>query len=72
MTAQNLIMVHMHIRIYGDCEMKKVVDMQHNPFYAVPSQLTESKARGNVNKMADKEGAILLNHLKLANIWHNI
>ena len=52
--------------------MKNVVDMQHNPFYAVPSQLTESKARGNVNKMADKEGAILLNHLKLANIWHNI
>ena len=36
--------------------MKEVVDMQHNPSYAVPSQVTGSERRGNENKMADKGG----------------
>ena len=43
---------------YEDCEMKEVVDMQHNPSYAVPSQITGSERR-NENKMADKGGAIV-------------
>ena len=56
---------------YEDCEMKNVVDMQHNPSYAVPSQVTGStekketitmkglERRGNENKMADKGGDIV-------------
>ena len=34
--------------------MKNVVEMQQNPSYAVPSQLTEKEGPGN--KMADKKG----------------
>ena len=39
---------------YEECEMKNVVEMQHNPSYAVPSQLTEKEGPGN--NMADKKG----------------
>ena len=39
---------------YEDCEMKNVVEMQHNPSYAVPSQVTEKEGQGD--KMADKKG----------------
>ena len=45
--------------VYEECEMKNVVDMQHNPSYAVPSQVTGSERRGNENKMADKGGDIV-------------
>ena len=39
---------------YEECQMKNVVEMQHNLSYAVPSQLNEKEGPGN--KMTDKKG----------------
>ena len=44
---------------YEDCEMKNVVDMQHNPSYAVPSQVTGSQKKGKAEKMVDIEGDVV-------------
>ena len=43
---------------YEECEMKKVVNMQHNPSYAVPSQVTGSTEKKEHIKMADKGDSI--------------
>ena len=39
--------------MYEECERKVVIEMQHNPSYAVPSQLTEKEGPGD--KMADRK-----------------
>ena len=47
--------------VYEECEMKNVVELQHNPSYAVPSQVTGSTEKKETIKMADK-GEDILTH----------
>ena len=42
--------------VYEECEMKEAIEMQHNPSYAVPSQVTRSTEKKEHIKMADKGG----------------
>ena len=39
--------------VYEECERKVVIEMQHNPSFAVPSQLTEKEGPGD--EMADRK-----------------
>ena len=44
---------------YEICEMKDAVELQRNPSYAVPSQVTGSQKKGKAEKMVDIEGDVV-------------